>query len=195
MRDANIVKYRKLLYNIQYFCSHEKWILSRTRYNKRLTDFERGNIQGKHAAYNEVLRELHKAVEHADFDWEDMYCREEKVDDYNLIRIDSLKESLNVMMNLYGNEVNKNRNLTEWLLGEKYTNVDETSDNMTEEFEREHRWELSRNCFINKVVKHLDGMVNYKEHCQHGDVYSINDDGTLGEKIGVCSMLTGEIKK
>lgn len=76
--------------------------------------------------------------------------------DFNLVRIDSLKESLDVMTNLYGNEVNKTRDLTEWLLGEKYINVDETSDNMTEEFEREHRWELSRNCFINKVVKHLE---------------------------------------
>lgn len=35
----------------------------------------------------------------------------------------------------------------------------------------------------------------YKEHCQHGDVYSINNDGTVGEKIGVCSILIGEIKK
>lgn len=46
--------------------------------------------------------------------------------------------------------------LIEWLSGEKYTNVDETSDNMTEEFEREHQWELSRNCFINKVIKYLE---------------------------------------
>lgn len=30
-----------------------------------------------------------------------------------------------------------------------------------------------------------------KEYCQHGDVYSINSDGTIGEKIGVCSMLKG----
>lgn len=126
MRDANIVKYRKLLYNIQYFCSHEKWILSRTRYNKRLTDFERGIIQGKHAAYNEVLRELHKAVEYADIDWEHMHCREEKVENFK---------------------------------GDKF------------------------------IASY------YKEHCQHGDVYSINNDGTVGEKIGVCSMLTGETKK
>lgn len=46
--------------------------------------------------------------------------------------------------------------LIEWLSGEKYTNIDETSDNMTEEFEREHQWELSRNCFINRVIKHLE---------------------------------------
>jgi len=46
--------------------------------------------------------------------------------------------------------------LIEWLSGEKYTNVDETSDSMTEEFEREHQWELSRNSFINKVIKYLE---------------------------------------
>lgn len=46
--------------------------------------------------------------------------------------------------------------LIEWLRGEKYTSVDEDSLNMTEEFEREHQWELSRNCFINKVIKHLE---------------------------------------
>lgn len=32
----------------------------------------------------------------------------------------------------------------------------------------------------------------YKEHCQHGDVYAINSDGTLGEKIGTCSILKGK---
>ena len=46
--------------------------------------------------------------------------------------------------------------LIEWLRGEKYTSVNEDSLNMTEEFEREHQWELSRNCFINKVIKHLE---------------------------------------
>ena len=45
--------------------------------------------------------------------------------------------------------------LISWLNDQKYTNVDETSDDMTEEFEREHQWELSRNCFINKMIKQL----------------------------------------
>ena len=45
-----------------------------------------------------------------------------------------------------------------WLSNEKYTSVDETSDDMTEEFEREHTWELSRNCFINKVIRHLEDL-------------------------------------
>lgn len=77
MRDINVTKYRKLLYNIQYFCSHAKWTLSRNYYSKRLTDFERGVIQGKHTAYKEVLKELNKAIEYADIDWEHVHCREE----------------------------------------------------------------------------------------------------------------------
>lgn len=43
-----------------------------------------------------------------------------------------------------------------WLSQQKYVNVDENSDNMTEEFEKEHQWELSRNCFINKVIRYLE---------------------------------------
>lgn len=46
--------------------------------------------------------------------------------------------------------------LISWLNDQKYTNIDETGDDMTEEFEREHRWELSRNCFINKMIKQLE---------------------------------------
>jgi hypothetical protein len=50
--------------------------------------------------------------------------------------------------------VNK-QELIDWLLGEKYIYVDENSTEMTDEFEKQHKWELSRNCFINKVIKHL----------------------------------------
>lgn len=46
--------------------------------------------------------------------------------------------------------------LISWLNDQKYTNIDETSDDMTEEFEREHQWELSRNCFINKMIRQLE---------------------------------------
>lgn len=55
-------------------------------------------------------------------------------------------------------EVTNKTELIGWLLGEKYSIVDETSDTMTEEFEREHQWELSRNCFINKVIKYIEQM-------------------------------------
>lgn len=46
--------------------------------------------------------------------------------------------------------------LIEWLSGEKYADVDENSIDMTEKYEKQHQWELSRNCFINKVIKHLE---------------------------------------
>ena len=48
--------------------------------------------------------------------------------------------------------------LINWLLSEKYISVDETSCNMTEDDERAFKWELSRNCFINKVIKHIEEM-------------------------------------
>lgn len=44
--------------------------------------------------------------------------------------------------------------LIEWLKGEKYL-IDETSDTMSEEFEKNHTWELSRNIFINKTIKKI----------------------------------------
>lgn len=46
--------------------------------------------------------------------------------------------------------------LISWLNDQKYINVDETSCDMTEEFEREHQWELSRNCFINNMIRKLE---------------------------------------
>ena len=73
MRNINVTKYRKLLYPLQYFSSNAK---RNIKWDAR-TDFELGFINGKHAAYNEMLRELHKAVEYADIDWEHVHCREE----------------------------------------------------------------------------------------------------------------------
>lgn len=55
-------------------------------------------------------------------------------------------------------EITNKTELIGWLLGEKYITVDENSDNMTEEFEKQHQWELSRNCFINKVIKYIEQM-------------------------------------
>ena len=45
--------------------------------------------------------------------------------------------------------------LISWLEDQKY-NIDEASENMTVAFEKEHQWELSRNCFINKMIKQLE---------------------------------------
>ena len=67
------------------------------------------------------------------------------------IAIDALKNKLTI-------EEYKN-DLIKWLLGEKYIFVDETSMTMTEEFENEHQWHLSRNCFINKIINHINGNI------------------------------------
>ena len=55
-------------------------------------------------------------------------------------------------------EVTNKTELIGWLLGKKYNIVNENSDNMTEEFEKRHQWELSRNCFINEVIKYIEKM-------------------------------------
>jgi hypothetical protein len=44
--------------------------------------------------------------------------------------------------------------LIEWLQGEKYL-IDNHSTTMTEEFEREHKWELSRNRMIDKTTQKI----------------------------------------
>lgn len=46
------------------------------------------------------------------------------------------------------------KELLEWLEGEKYL-IDNKSDTMTEEFENEHKWELSRNRMIDKTIKKI----------------------------------------
>ena len=42
--------------------------------------------------------------------------------------------------------------LVKWLNSERYL-IDNRSDTMTEEFEKEHQWELSRNRMIDKTIK------------------------------------------
>ena len=42
--------------------------------------------------------------------------------------------------------------LVKWLQGEKYL-IDNHSTTMTEEFEKEHKWELSRNRMIDKTIQ------------------------------------------
>jgi hypothetical protein len=44
--------------------------------------------------------------------------------------------------------------LVKWLQGEKYL-IDNHSDTMTEEFEKEHQWELSRNRMIDKTIQKI----------------------------------------
>lgn len=49
--------------------------------------------------------------------------------------------------------------LVEWLKGEKYINVDEKSDIMTDTFEKQHLFELSRNIMINKTIRKIKEMM------------------------------------
>ena len=84
MRNINIVKYRKLLYKLQYFCRINKshlWAGFMFPNKKHLTDYERGWIAGQHAAYNKVLRELQSMMASAESDWDSMHCREEAMSD------------------------------------------------------------------------------------------------------------------
>lgn len=96
MRDINVTKYRKILYKLQYFCKEAKRsgcgyydnglfhitpMNNRINNKKKLTDFERGYIEGKHSAFNDVLRELHSMIVQAEYDWNRTHCREERYGD------------------------------------------------------------------------------------------------------------------
>jgi len=48
--------------------------------------------------------------------------------------------------------------LLKWLMSEKYL-IDENSDTMTEEFETKHKWELSRNCMIDKTINKIGELI------------------------------------
>ena len=73
-RDINITKYRKLLQQLQSYCSDAK---DKLTFQGR-TDHQRGHVDGRHAAYNDVLRKLDEMIEYAETDWEHVYCREEE---------------------------------------------------------------------------------------------------------------------
>lgn len=86
--DSGLKKYRKLLSKLQYFCRHSKRSMGEWRYNdstrrneymylnpdryyrnKQLTDFERGYLVGRHAAFNDMLREIHSMLQTSEYDW------------------------------------------------------------------------------------------------------------------------------
>ena len=70
------------------------------------------------------------------------------------LRILDLENQLSVYKDNDANNISIT-SLINWLSWQKYANVDENSDAMTEQFEHDHRWELSKNCFINKIIKYL----------------------------------------
>lgn len=53
-------------------------------------------------------------------------------------------------------ERNTLQELKEWLLGQKYINVDENSTTMTEEYERKYKYEIATNIAINRVLDKLN---------------------------------------
>lgn len=53
--------------------------------------------------------------------------------------------------------------LIEWLKGERYL-IDEHSTTMTEEFELENQWKLSRNVMINKTIAKINDMQKNKTY-------------------------------
>ena len=79
MNEVNIKKYRKLLAEIQAFCSDKK---KEANCSECRTDNQNGVVQGKHAAYNEVLKLLHSMIRHAEYDWSYVKCRDERRDDF-----------------------------------------------------------------------------------------------------------------
>ena len=79
MRDISVTRYRKILQNLQFIFSSAKSELNKGYLKKdKLTDFERGYIEGQHKAYKDILRILDVEVEVADFTWDITHCREER---------------------------------------------------------------------------------------------------------------------
>lgn len=95
--------------------------------------------------------------------WDDYYCKfpkdfcawcGEPIDEDAEEYIEEVKKT-GVIGKWEGTPIIEIPALISWLNDQKYTNVDETSDTMTEEFEKEHQWELSRNSFINNMIRKL----------------------------------------
>lgn len=49
--------------------------------------------------------------------------------------------------------------LVKWLLGEKFL-IGKYPTDMTEEFEKEHQWELSRNRMIDKTINKIQELID-----------------------------------
>lgn len=64
--------------------------------------------------------------------------------------------------------------LIEFLQGKKYIHIDEHSTEMTERYEREHAWELSRNAFINSVIREIE-QLKQDSDCYNSVNISIGD--------------------
>lgn len=81
IRDVNVVKYRKLLHELQCFCKDAKRKAQDECCKRNMTDFERGVIAGKSSAYNDLIKEIHHREVCADVNWQGVHCREENICD------------------------------------------------------------------------------------------------------------------
>ena len=60
---------------------------------------------------------------------------------------------------IYGiKNIKKLNRLIDWLNSEKYL-INEHSTTMTDEFEKSHKWELSRNVMINKMKDKISSII------------------------------------
>lgn len=80
MRDENVVKYRKLLKELQSFCSNEKGKayskFMSSKNNTYPTDYSRGEYAGYHAAINTILKHIGEMEQFAETDWKSVKLRE-----------------------------------------------------------------------------------------------------------------------
>lgn len=107
------------------------------------------------------------------------------------------------------NDLIRKSDLIDWLRGKKYITVDETSDIMSEDFEIKHRWELSRNCFINDTIKYIQEqptieaeLVVHGEWVPHNRMtrsplvvnYACSECGKDGHKTNFCPNCGARMK-
>lgn len=64
--------------------------------------------------------------------------------------------------------------LINWLNSERYL-IDNKSSIMTEIFENEHKWELSRNRMIDKTVNHIHSLIKAEYPCEHCNLMKCNN--------------------
>lgn len=69
----------------------------------------------------------------------------------NVSKLEQVKYAIDQI----NNGCNFSKDLIEWLKGEKYI-IRCEQDNMSDEFEKEHAWELSRNRMIDKTINKIN---------------------------------------
>lgn len=78
-------------------------------------------------------------------------CIKESIKHMNISKLEQVKYAIDQI----NNGCNFSKDLIEWLKGEKYI-IRREQDNMSDEFEKEHAWELSRNRMIDKTINKIN---------------------------------------